>query len=137
MLFRSHAPLWVKLAPTVVAFVGIFAAWFLYARRPDLPARLATANAGLYRFFLNKWYFDELYDVLFVRPAKAIGTFFWKRGDEKTIDYFGPNGVAARVLDIAKRATWLQTGYVYHYAFVMLAGVVLIVSWYLVAAGVN
>ncbi|MSP20497.1 MAG: NADH-quinone oxidoreductase subunit L [Alphaproteobacteria bacterium] len=130
-----HAPLWVKLAPTVVAVLGIVTAWWMYVKRPEIPVRLAAANGLLYRFFLNKWYFDELYDLLFVRAAKAIGTFFWHRGDERTIDRFGPNGVAARVMDIARRATRLQTGYVYHYAFVMLAGLVLFVSWYLVSAG--
>ncbi|MBM3506331.1 MAG: NADH-quinone oxidoreductase subunit L [Alphaproteobacteria bacterium] len=130
-----HVPLWVKLSPTVVSVLGIATAWWMYIARPDLPGRLAAQHAELYRFFLNKWYFDELYDVLFVRPARAIGSFFWKKGDEATIDGFGPNGVASRVLDLARRATQLQTGYVYHYAFVMLIGVVAFVTWYLLVVG--
>jgi NADH-quinone oxidoreductase subunit L len=135
-LEEAHqAPLWVKLAPLVVAVTGIAVAYWMYIARPELPARLAEQHRELYRFFLNKWYWDELYDLLFVRSARAIGTFFWRKGDEATIDGFGPNGVAARVLDLARRATRLQTGYVYHYAFVMLIGVVAFVTWYLLVVG--
>ncbi len=130
-----HAPLWVKLLPLVVAITGIGTAYWMYIARPELPARLAEQHRELYRFFLNKWYWDELYDVLFVRSARAIGTFFWKKGDEATIDGYGPNGVASRVLDIARRAARLQTGYVYHYAFVMLIGLVAFVTWYLFIVG--
>ena len=90
---------------------------------------------GLYLFLLNKWYFDELYDFLFVRPSKWIGGFLWKRGDGQVIDGFGPNGIAAVTVDIARRAAKLQTGYVYHYAFAMLIGVAAFVSWYLFARG--
>lgn len=130
-----HAPFWVKASPTAVALIGVLIAWWLYIRKPDLPAGIAAANQDLYRFLLNKWYFDELYDVVFVRPARAIGTAFWRTGDGRVIDGFGPNGVAARVLDIARRATRLQTGYLYHYAFAMLVGLVAIVSWTILLAG--
>ena len=130
-----HSPAWVVWAPTVVAALGIAAAYWMYVRQPELPARLAASMRPLYLFFLNKWYWDELYDAIFVRPAMALGRAFWKRGDEGTIDRFGPNGVAGRVVAIARRASQLQTGYVYHYAFVMLIGVVAFVSWYLLVMG--
>ena len=126
-----HSPLWVKALPLALAAAGAAAAWLFYIRRPDLPARFAAAAGGLYAFALNKWYFDELYDFLFVRPAKRLGRSLWKTGDGDLIDGVGPNGVAAGVADIARRAGRLQTGYVYHYAFAMLAGVALFVTWYL------
>ena len=84
------------------------------------PQRLAADFPALYRFLLNKWYFDELYDFIFVRPAFAIGRLFWKGGDGAIIDGFGPDGISARVLDVTRSAVRLQTGYVYHYAFAML-----------------
>ncbi|MBM3570281.1 MAG: NADH-quinone oxidoreductase subunit L [Alphaproteobacteria bacterium] len=130
-----HAPLWVKLAPVAVGLAGIALAWWMYVRRPDLPGKLAAMHGDAHRFLLNKWYFDELYDALFVRPAKWLGHALWKRGDGKVIDGLGPDGIAALTLDIAKRATRLQTGYVYHYAFAMLIGVALLVSWYLYRGG--
>ena len=83
----------------------------------------------LYAFLLNKWYFDELYDFLFVRPAKRLGRFLWKQGDGWLIDGFGPDGVSARVIDVANRAVKLQSGYLYHYAFAMLIGVAGLVTW--------
>ena len=86
----------------------------------------------LYRFLLNKWYFDEIYDYLLVRPIKWLGWTLWKRGDGWLIDGFGPDGVSARVLDVTRNVVRLQTGYLYHYAFAMLVGVAAIVSWFLV-----
>ena len=128
-----HAPAWVKAAPAAIAVLGIAVAWWMYVVRPELPARLAAANRELYRLFLNKWYFDEAYDVALVRPAKALGAFLWRGGDGRVIDGYGPNGVAARVVDLARRAVQLQTGYVFHYAFAMLIGLVAIVSWMIAA----
>jgi NADH-quinone oxidoreductase subunit L len=86
----------------------------------------------LYKFLLHKWYFDELYDFLFVRPAQALGRLLWKKGDGAIIDGWGPDGVSARVLAISRRAVVMQSGYVYHYAFAMLIGVAVIITWYLV-----
>ena len=126
-----HSPALVVWAPTIVAVLGIATAYLFYVLRPELPGRVAASLRPLYLFFLNKWYWDELYDAIFVRPAMALGRALWKGGDEATIDRFGPNGVAGRVVAIARRTTRLQTGYVYHYAFVMLIGVVALVSWYL------
>jgi len=93
---------------------------------------LADALPGLYRFLLNKWYFDELYDVLFVRTAFAIGRLFWKGGDGRIIDGLGPDGIAARVVDGARMAVRIQTGYIYHYAFAMLVGVAAVASYFVV-----
>jgi NADH-quinone oxidoreductase subunit L len=98
-----------------------------------MPSRLAASQPMLYRFLLNKWYFDEIYDVIFVRGAKALGRFLWKQGDGRVIDGLGPDGISARVVDVTRGVVRLQTGYVYHYAFVMLIGVAAIFSWYLVS----
>ena len=93
------------------------------------PARLAATQKPLYRFLLNKWYFDELYDFLFVRPARWLGRLFWKGGDGWLIDGFGPDGISARVLDVTNRVVKMQSGYLYHYAFAMLIGVAALVTW--------
>ncbi|MCC0035992.1 MAG: NADH-quinone oxidoreductase subunit L [Hoeflea sp.] len=124
-----HVPLWVKLSPFVAMLLGLLTAWYFYIRSPETPKRLAEDHQMLYRFLLNKWYFDELYDFIFVRPAKWLGTFLWKQGDGRVIDGYGPNGIAARVQDITGRVVRLQTGYLYHYAFVMLIGIAALVTW--------
>ncbi len=123
--------LWVKLLPIGVAVAGIALAYVFYMLRPDIPAALAERFQGLYRFLLNKWYFDELYDALFVRTAFVLGRGLWKSGDGAVIDGVGPDGIAATSQMIGRRTAWLQSGYLYHYAFAMLIGVVLLVSWYL------
>ncbi len=135
-LHHAHdVPLWVKLAPLVVGISGIALAWLFYIRQPDLPAKTATTFAPIYRFFYNKWYFDELYDFLFVRPAKRIGHALWKKGDGALIDGLGPDGLAEGSRGIARFAGRLQSGYIYHYAFAMLIGVVVLVSLYLITQG--
>jgi NADH-quinone oxidoreductase subunit L len=125
------APWLVSLSPTLSMLVGLWAAYHMYLVDRTAPRRLAEAFPSLYRFLLHKWYFDELYDFLFVRPAFAIGRLFWKGGDGAIIDGFGPDGVSARVLDVARSAVRLQTGYVYHYAFAMLLGAAALTTWYL------
>ena len=110
---------------------GLGASYYVYMLQPGLGPRIARAAGPINTFFHNKWYFDELYDFLFVRPAKAIGWGLWRGGDVGIIDRFGPDGVAHGTLDTAKRVVRLQTGYVYHYAFVMLIGVAALVTWYL------
>ena len=126
-----HAPFGVKILPTVLALAGIALAYLFYVRSPELPKLYAERFRALYLFIYNKWYFDELYDALFVRPALYIGRGLWKGGDGAVIDGLGPDGLAAATLAFARRAARLQTGYVYHYAFAMLIGVVIIVTWYL------
>jgi NADH-quinone oxidoreductase subunit L len=113
------------------ALLGLGIAYYMYMVDRKAPQRLAADFPGLYRFLLNKWYFDELYDFLFVRPVFAIGRLFWKGGDGAIIDGLGPDGVSARVLDVARSAVRLQTGYVYHYAFAMLLGAAALTTWYL------
>jgi NADH-quinone oxidoreductase subunit L len=130
-----HAPVWVKWAPLIVALLGIGLAYVFYIRMPWLPQIVATIFRPVYLLFLNKWYFDELYDWLFVRPAQALGFGFWKSGDGAIIDGIGPDGIAAATLRMARRAGRLQSGYVYHYAFAMLIGVVALLTWYLFAHG--
>ena len=126
-----HVPGWVKLLPIVVAVAGIALAWVAYIAVPDLPARVAAAFRPVHQFFFNKWYFDELYDRLFVRPSFYLGRGLWKTGDGALIDGVGPDGVAAATRLLSIRASRLQSGFVYHYAFAMLIGVVALVSWYL------
>ncbi|MEO9459127.1 MAG: NADH-quinone oxidoreductase subunit L [Lentilitoribacter sp.] len=124
-----HVPVWVKLSPFVAMVLGFATAWYMYIRSPETPKRFAEDFSILYNFLLNKWYFDEIYDFLFVRPAKWLGTFLWKQGDGRVIDGFGPNGIAARVQDITNRVVKFQTGYLYHYAFAMLIGIAALVTW--------
>ena len=132
-----HVPTWVKLAPLVATVLGIAIAFWFYILKPRLPDALAKTHKELYAFLLNKWYFDELYHLVFIRGAVWFGRLFWKGGDGKIIDGFGPNGISARVLDVARRAVKLQSGYLYHYAFVMLIGVAALVSWYIYRMGVT
>jgi NADH-quinone oxidoreductase subunit L len=124
-----EVPVWVKLSATVAMLSGLLIGWLAYVRHPEFPAKFADAFRPVYVFLLNKWYFDELYDFLFVRPAFAIGRFFWKRGDEKTIDRFGPNGAARLVQLGSAGAVKLQSGYLYTYAFVMLIGLTAALTW--------
>ncbi len=122
-------PLWVKLAPFVSMLIGTAIAYQFYIRAPEIPRQLAAQHRGLHAFLLNKWYFDELYDFLFVRPAKRLGYFLWKKGDGAVIDGLGPDGVSARVIDVTRNVVRLQSGYLYHYAFAMLIGVAALVTW--------
>jgi len=124
-------PTWVVWSPFVMMVAGFALAVLFYVLKPELPAKLAQRHRAPYLFLLNKWYFDELYDFIFVRPAKWLGRLFWKSGDGRIIDGFGPDGVASTVLQVTGRVVKLQTGYVYNYAFAMLIGVAALVSWYL------
>ncbi len=121
----------VPYVPTVMMVIGFVIAWLFYIRRPYLPVELARQQPLLYKFLLNKWYFDELYDFLFVKPSMKLGRFLWKQGDGFLIDGLGPNGVAARVLDTTRAVVRIQTGYLYHYAFAMLVGVAGLITWFM------
>jgi NADH-quinone oxidoreductase subunit L len=129
-----HVPDWVKLAPTVAAALGIAVAYLLYVFVPSLPGLLAAALPGLHRFLLHKWYFDELYDAVFVRPAFRLGRGLWQGGDAALIDGLGPDGVAALSRGLARRVAALSSGYLYHYAFAMLIGVAGFVTWFILHA---
>ena len=124
-------PLWVKRLPLVVAVGGIILAYIFYMFRPALPGLVAGRFRAVHTFLVNKWYFDAIYDRVFVSPANAIGLGFWKSGDGAVIDGIGPDGLAAATRELARLAGRLQSGYVYHYAFAMLIGVAGLVSWYL------
>ena len=132
-----HAPAWVGWTPFVMLLAGFGLAFWMYIRKPGTAARLAAQQPILYRFLLNKWYFDEIYDAVFVRTARRLGRFLWKEGDGRVIDGLGPDGISARVVDVTRGVVRLQTGYLYHYAFVMLIGVAAIVSWYMVVGGTH
>jgi NADH-quinone oxidoreductase subunit L len=127
-----NVPAWVPYAPTLMMIVGFATAWLFYIARPDIPKQLATTHEPIYKFLLNKWYFDEIYHFIFVRPAFWIGRVFWKQGDGRIIDGLGPDGIAARVQDITRQVVRLQSGYLYHYAFAMLLGVAGLVTWFMV-----
>jgi NADH-quinone oxidoreductase subunit L len=126
-------PALIAFLPTVMMALGFLLAWQFYIRSPEMPGRLARQHDTLYRFLLNKWYFDELYDLIFVRPALWIGRLLWKGGDGWLIDGLGPDGVSARVLDVTRNVVRLQTGYLYHYAFAMLIGAAAFITWFMFA----
>jgi NADH-quinone oxidoreductase subunit L len=125
----------IKFLPFIMMAVGAVISYIFYIRRPYIPEELAEQQPMLYQFLLNKWYFDELYDLIFVRPAKWIGYTLWKKGDGWLIDGLGPDGVSARVLDITRNVVKLQTGYLYHYAFAMLIGVAGLITWFMFGMG--
>ena len=130
ILHEAHeVPALVVWSPTIAMALGFIVAYVFYIRQPQRPAQMAARNPGLYKFLLNKWYFDELYDFLFVRSAKWLGRFLWKKGDVAVIDRLGPDGISARALDVTGWVVRLQTGYLYHYAFVMLIGVAALVTF--------
>jgi len=128
-------PLWASLSATIAMLIGFGVAWYMYMVDRTAPARLAAANPGLYRFLLNKWYFDELYDFLFVRPAFWVGNALWKGFDDWLVDQTIVEGLGARVKDVTNRVVRLQSGYLYHYAFVMLIGIALILTWVVATGG--
>ena len=130
-----HVPKWVKLLPIVLAASGVLLAVLCYAVWTGIPAKTARALSPVHAFFFNKWYFDELYDIIFVRPAVRIGAFLWQRGDRDTIDGFGPDGLSGLVVRVSAAASRLQSGFVFHYAFAMLIGVVVLVTWYYLRFG--
>ncbi|WP_128926005.1 NADH-quinone oxidoreductase subunit L [Bradyrhizobium guangxiense] len=130
-----HIPETIAFLPTVMMVLGFLVSYLFYIRRPYLPVELAKTQPMLYQFLLNKWYFDELYDIIFVRPAKWIGYQLWKKGDGFIIDGFGPDGVSARVLDVTRNVVKIQTGYLYHYAFAMLIGAAGLITWFMFGFG--
>ncbi|TWH98520.1 NADH-quinone oxidoreductase subunit L [Bradyrhizobium daqingense] len=130
-----HIPQAIALLPTVMMVLGFLVSYLFYIRRPYLPVELATTQPMLYQFLLNKWYFDELYDFIFVRPAKWLGYQLWKKGDGFIIDGLGPDGISARVLDVTRNVVKIQTGYLYHYAFAMLIGAAGLITWFMFGFG--
>ncbi|HEU4809250.1 MAG TPA: NADH-quinone oxidoreductase subunit L [Sphingomicrobium sp.] len=124
-----ESPEWVKLTPTIVMLIGLWIAWNNYIRDPKAASTFVATFPGIYKFVANKWYFDELYDRIFVRPALWFGRLFWKGGDERTIDRFGPHGAVVAVGVGNRFTTRLQSGYLNSYALVMLLGLIGAASW--------
>ncbi|MBS8226521.1 NADH-quinone oxidoreductase subunit L [Vannielia litorea] len=132
-----NVPKWVKLSPFLAMLFGLVLAWVFYIRRPETPKQLAENQPILYQFLLNKWYFDEIYDVVFVRPAKSLGNFLWKKGDTGTIDG-GINGLAMGIIPFFTRlAGRAQSGYIFAYAAAMVLGIVVLVTWMSITGGAN
>ncbi len=125
-----HVAEWVKRLPVILAASGVGLAIIAYLIIPSLPARVVSMARPIHTLFFNKWFFDELYDLLFVRASVRFGTFLWVKGDKQTIDAFGPDGLSGLVLNGSNKLSKLQSGYVYHYAFAMMIGVVMLLSWY-------
>ncbi len=125
----------VKWSPTIAMLLGFYIAWYMYIRRPETAPRLAARHVHLYRFLLNKWYFDELYDWIFVRPTRWLGRFFWRQVDDRLIDETIVDGLSRRVRDVAGWMVRLQSGYLYHYAFAMLMGIAFLLTWAIAAGG--
>jgi NADH-quinone oxidoreductase subunit L len=136
MINAAHlVPAWVKVSPFIAMLIGLGLAWLFYIRDPSLPRRLATQQRPLYLFLLNKWYFDELYDAIFVRPAKWLGGVLWKKGDGNVIDGL-LNGLAMGIIPFFTRlAGRAQSGYLFHYAFAMVLGIVALVTWVTIFGG--
>ncbi len=130
-----HVPLWVKWSATFAMLIGFGVAWYMYMVDTRAPKRLAEQNPGLYQFLLNKWYFDELYDRIFVRPALWLGNALWKGFDDWLVDRTVTEGLGARVRDVTNRVVKLQSGYLYHYAFAMLIGIAALLTWAIAAGG--
>jgi len=131
-----YVPLWVKYLPIFLAILGILCAYLFYVLNPNLPKILSKKFYPIYNLFFNKWYFDELYDYLFVKSFIKFGNYFWKKGDEGTIDRFGPNGISKLVKNISSKSIIIQSGYIYHYAFAMLIGLVVLITWLLLDYGI-
>ncbi|MGU9963025.1 MAG: NADH-quinone oxidoreductase subunit L [Candidatus Halichondribacter symbioticus] len=130
-----YVPIWVKLSSTIVMLGGFALAWVFYIYRPAAPVALAKQQHAIYAFFLNKWYFDELYDRIFTNPAKALGRFLWKFGDGRMID--GTiNGIAMGMIPLFTRFLGrVQSGYLFHYAFAMLLGLLALIAWFIIGGG--
>ncbi|MDA7572862.1 NADH-quinone oxidoreductase subunit L [Candidatus Pelagibacter sp.] len=121
-LSLDHPPLWFIFTTPILVMLSIPLAYYLFVKNKDLPNQVAQLNKPLYNFLVNKWYFDELYNVLFIRTSKKIGLFFWKVGDIKVIDKFGPDGISSLIKELSLRASKFQSGFIYQYAFMILIG---------------
>ena len=128
----QHPPYWFLYFTPVIGFLIIFIAYYLYVKNENILNQLKETHKPVYEFLLNKWYFDELYEFLFVKPAKAFGNFLWSKGDEKIIDGYGPNGFARIIKIISDKAVLFQSGYLYHYAFVILIGLTVLLTYLII-----
>jgi NADH-quinone oxidoreductase subunit L len=121
-LSKEHPPAWIVLITPIIVVLSIPLSYYLFVKNKDVPNFLADSNKPLYQFLIKKWYFDELYDLVFIRSSKRIGVFFWKLVDIKIIDKFGPDGISSLIKNLSLKANKFQSGYIYQYAFMMLLG---------------
>jgi len=121
-LSTDHPPLWIILITPILVLLSIPVAYYLFVKNKELPNQFVQSNKPLYNFLVNKWYFDELYDIIFIQSSKKIGLFFWKKIDVKIIDKFGPDGLALLIKNLSLRASKFQSGFIYQYAFMILIG---------------
>ena len=129
---HDHTPLWLLIITPLVVIITIPISYFLFIKNKKILKNFILKNQLLYNFLLNKWYFDEIYKIIFIEPIKKIGSFFWKEGDVKTIDRFGPDGLSKIVKLLSVKAVEFQNGYIYHYAFVMLIGLSILLTYLLI-----
>ena len=125
----DHPPTWLLITTPLIVTVIIPIAYYLFVQNDKILKNFISKNQLLYNFLVNKWYFDELYNFIFVEPIKKIGLFFWKKGDINTIDRYGPDGLSRLVKVISDKAVNFQSGYLYHYAFVMLIGLSILLTY--------
>ena len=125
-------PFWLLLSTPVLVVIAIPLSYYLYVKNTDILSGLKKLNEPLYNFLLNKWYFDELYETIFVKPLKLIGLFFWKKGDQNTIDRYGPDGFSKIIKYFSNKAVKFQSGYIYDYAFVMLLGLSFLLTYLMI-----
>ena len=127
-----HLPLWLLLATPVLVVLAIPISYYFYIKDTSILNGLKKFNEPLYNFLLNKWYFDELYDFLFVKPIKSIGFILWKKGDQNTIDRYGPDGFSKVIKFFSDKAVKFQSGFIYDYAFIMLLGLSLLLTYLII-----
>jgi len=127
-----HLPLWLLLSTPILVIIAIPLSYYLYIKNTDVLSGIRKLNEPLYNFLLNKWYFDELYEAIFVKPLKLIGLFLWKKGDQNTIDRYGPDGFSKIIKYFSNKAVKFQSGYIYDYAFVMLLGLSFLLTYLMI-----
>ena len=128
-LSHEHLPLWLLLITPIIVTIAIPVSYYYFIKNPKILENFKSSYNKIYNFLLNKWYFDEIYEFIFVKPLKKLGDLFWKKGDEKTIDRFGPDGISKVVKYISNKAIKFQTGFIYDYAFVMLIGLSALITY--------
>jgi NADH-quinone oxidoreductase subunit L len=121
--------MWLLIVTPIIIILAIPISYFLFVKNQNILNKLVSKNQFLYKFLLNKWYFDKLYNFIFVEPIKKLGLIFWKNGDENTINKYGPDGLAKLIKMASVKAVNFQSGYLYHYAFVMLIGFSLLLTY--------
>ena len=126
---HDHLPVWLLVLTPLMVTLAIPVSYYLFIKNNKIIKNFVIKNQVLYNFLLNKWYFDEIYDFIFVQPIKKLGLFFWKKGDINTIDRYGPDGISRLVKIISDKAVNFQSGYLYHYAFVMLIGFSILLTY--------